>query len=57
VAAWLAGLGLAPGLLDLLLADPGETRIIPLAEAVFVAYPVEGEVNAGTLVVAPLPIR
>jgi hypothetical protein len=56
VAAWLAGLGLAPGLLDLLLADPGETRIIPLAEAVFVAYPVEGEVNAGTLVVAPLPI-
>jgi hypothetical protein len=45
VTAWLAGLGLDQGLLDLLLADPGETRIIPLPEAVFVAYPVPASVE------------
>ena len=40
VTAWLAGLGLDPGLIDLLEIGEDETRILPLAEAVFVAYPV-----------------
>jgi len=40
VAAWLAGLGLDPALIDLLQADAGETRILPFAGSIFVAYPV-----------------
>ncbi len=40
VAAWLANLGLEPGMIDLLEADAGETRIQPFASAIFVAYPV-----------------
>ena len=40
---WLAGLGLAPGLLDLLKAEAGETCILPLDRTVFVAYPLPGD--------------
>jgi magnesium transporter len=40
VIAWLAGLGLSPRLLELLREDEEETRILPLDEAVFVAYPI-----------------
>ncbi|MCX6069259.1 MAG: hypothetical protein NTU91_00105, partial [Chloroflexi bacterium] len=40
---WLAGLGLAPGLLDLLKAEAGETCILPLERTVFVAYPLPGD--------------
>jgi magnesium transporter len=40
VTAWLSELGLDPGLLDLLQIGDNETRILPLAEAVYVAYPV-----------------
>ncbi len=39
VEAWLARLGLDPELLELLKQREGETRILPLADAVFVAYP------------------
>ena len=44
--AWLAGLGLEPGLLDLLHLGEDETRILPLAESVFFAYPVTSEGEA-----------
>ena len=40
VTAWLAGLGLDAEMLDLMEIGDGETRIVPLAEAVYVAYPV-----------------
>jgi len=40
VTEWLAGLGLDPGLLDLLQLGADETAILPLREAVFVSYPV-----------------
>jgi len=46
VAAWMAGLGLDAELIDLARADQGETRILPLAEAVFVAYPVPARNDA-----------
>ena len=47
VTAWLAGLGLEPGLLDLLHIGEDDTRILPLAESVFFAYPVTPEAEAG----------
>ena len=47
LTAWLAGLGLDPGLLDLLRIGEEETRILPLAESVFVAYPVMPEAETG----------
>ena len=47
VTAWLAGLGLEPGLLDLLHIGEDDTRILPLAESVFFAYPVMPEAEAG----------
>jgi magnesium transporter len=40
VVAWLAGLGLDPGLVELMQVGEDETRILPLADSVFVAYPV-----------------
>ena len=40
VTDWLAGLGLDPEIMNLLPISDGETRILPLAEAVYVAYPV-----------------
>ncbi len=43
VTAWLAGLGLDPGLLELLRIGDDEPRILPLADAVLVAYPVPGK--------------
>lgn len=42
-AAWLAGLGLDPELLVLMPLGEDETRIVPLTDAVFVAYPVPTE--------------
>lgn len=47
VAAWAGGLGLDPELIDLMKADAGETRILPFAESIFVAYPVPAK-DAGT---------
>ena len=47
VTAWLAGLGLEPGLLDLLHIGEDDTRILPLAESVFFAYPVMPEAETG----------
>ena len=47
VTAWLAGLDLDPGLLDLLHIGEDETRILPLAESVFFAYPVAPVAEAG----------
>jgi Mg2+ and Co2+ transporter CorA len=46
-AAWLAGLGLDPGLLVLMPLGEDETRIVPLTDAVFVAYPVPTEREDG----------
>jgi Mg2+ and Co2+ transporter CorA len=40
VTAWLAGLGLGPELLEVFRVGSDETRIVPLGEAAFVAYPV-----------------
>ena len=40
VTAWLAGLGLDPGMLELMQIGDDETRILPLAESVYVAYAV-----------------
>ena len=47
VTDWLTGLGLEPGLLDLLHLGDDDTRILPLAESVFFAYPVMPESEAG----------
>jgi magnesium transporter len=47
VTVWLSELGLDPGLFDLLQIGDNETRILPLAEAVYVAYPVPTEDEAG----------
>ncbi len=38
--AWLAGLGLDPGLIEGLQIGSAETRILPLADSLFFAYPV-----------------
>ena len=48
LTAWLAALGLEPGLLDLLRIGEDDTRILPLAESVFFSYPVTPEVEAGS---------
>ena len=40
VTAWLAGLGLDPGMIELMQIGDDETRILPLAESVYVAYAV-----------------
>ena len=40
VSTWLAGLGLDPGMLELMQIGDDETRIVPLAESVYVAYAV-----------------
>ncbi len=48
VMAWLAGLGLEPGLLDLLHIGEDDTRILPLAESVFFAYPVRRKQKPGS---------
>jgi Mg2+ and Co2+ transporter CorA len=45
---WLAGLGLDPNVLDLLQIGDGSTRILPLAEAVFLVYPVAAADDAGS---------
>jgi magnesium transporter len=45
--AWLAALGVDPELVDLFHVGADETRIVPLADAVFVAYPVPGEGKTG----------
>ena len=45
--AWLAGLGLESGLLDRLHIGEDDTRILPLAESVFFAYPVAPVAEAG----------
>lgn len=47
VKAWLAGLGLDPGLLDLLRIGENETKILPLDASVFVAYPIVSRGEAG----------
>ncbi len=47
VTAWLTGLGLEPGQLDLLHLGDDDTRILPLAESVFFAYPILPESEAG----------
>ena len=47
VTAWLAGLGLDPGLLDLLHIGEDDTTILPLAESVYFTYPVMPEAEAG----------
>jgi Mg2+ and Co2+ transporter CorA len=47
VAAWLTALGLEAGLLDLLHLGDDDTRILPLGESVFFAYPVPPESDAG----------
>lgn len=46
VTAWLAALGLDPGLLDLLQLGDGETRILPFADCVYAAYPVPSDKQA-----------
>jgi len=46
VTAWLAKLGLDPGLHDPLQIGDCETRILPLGESVYVAYPVPAEDEA-----------
>ena len=56
VTAWLARLGLDPGLLDLLHIGEDDTRILPLAESVFFAYPVAPEAEAGEARSFPLPL-
>lgn len=40
VEAWLAGLGVASALIELLQLGAPETRMLPLVDAVFVSYPV-----------------
>ncbi len=42
VAAWLTGLGLDAVVLEVLEADEGETRILPLEGALFIAYAIPG---------------
>jgi magnesium transporter len=40
VAAWLAGVGVGPEMLDLLQLGDDGTRILPLVDSVYLAYPV-----------------
>ena len=47
VTAWLAGLGLDAGLLDQLQIGDDATRFLPLAESLFVAYPVPAPEEGG----------
>ncbi len=47
VMAWLGGLGLEPGLVDPQHIGEDDTRILPLAESVFFAYPVAPEAEVG----------
>ena len=39
VATWLAGIGIGPGTLELMQLDEEETRIVPLVDTVYLAYP------------------
>jgi magnesium transporter len=39
VASWLAGIGVSPGTLELLQLGEDETRIVPLVDSVYLAYP------------------
>ncbi len=48
LSAWLIGLGLAPGLVEELQIGDAETKILPLTDSVYVAYPVMPAEDART---------
>jgi magnesium transporter len=52
-ATWLAGVGLAPGTIDLLQIGDDQTRILPLADFVYFSYPL----RAGDEVSKPAHFR
>jgi len=54
---WLGGLGLDPAVLDALQIGDDSPRILPLAESVFLAYPVAAADDAGTEPVRCAPAR
>ena len=48
MTAWLANLGLDPGLLELMRIGDAETSVLPLVESMYFAYSVPAEDDAGT---------